>query len=355
MNKRWTILIGGVLIVLVAVLVFTGQKGCIEKPLTPGPPAKELRLWDFPDVFREDTIIVLGDNASKIERDSAEGIAENLEQLTRNKPEIISSRSIKKFKRTYNLIVIGTPKTNSILLEEIYKMTDATKVTKEYPGEKRGILQILRNPWNSDKALLIVTGSDEWGVKAGGELLEYAQDLDETNITIEWKDSKPIFPRIISKDKYVFIEIEKRIKIEPTPPHLMSIDRYPLTYYFDEISGNLKIWAMGGLSVKDKLAINDDLLALIGNTIVIEKLAGSGRGIMPPVYTVPFSFQREDLGFLKIVYLKSDGTVYLRYEDKKIVIGSEEEYETSFRKNDAIYTVTIKNHGLLDKSKIIVE
>ena len=56
-------------------------------------------------------------------------------------------------------------------------MTDTIRVTDEYPGENKGILEILRNPWNEDKAMLLVEGSDEWGVKAGALKLEQIYDI----------------------------------------------------------------------------------------------------------------------------------------------------------------------------------
>ena len=57
-------------------------------------------------------------------------------------------------------------------------MTDAIRVTDEYPGEYiKGFLEILRNPWNEDKAMLLVEGSDEWGVKAGALKLEQIYDI----------------------------------------------------------------------------------------------------------------------------------------------------------------------------------
>jgi len=46
-------------------------------------------------------------------------------------------------------------------------MTNATRVTEEYPGEGKGVLEILPNPWNKERAMLFVEGWDEWGVKAG--------------------------------------------------------------------------------------------------------------------------------------------------------------------------------------------
>ena len=53
---------------------------------------------------------MIGENASQMEIESAEAIAANLENLTGNKPEIISSKKIESFKYTYNLIIIGTLK-----------------------------------------------------------------------------------------------------------------------------------------------------------------------------------------------------------------------------------------------------
>ena len=50
-------------------------------------------------------------------------------------------------------------------------MTNATRVTEEFPGEGKGVLEILPNPWDESKAMLLVEGSDEWGVKAGSGCL----------------------------------------------------------------------------------------------------------------------------------------------------------------------------------------
>ena len=44
-------------------------------------------------------------------------------------------------------------------------MTNATRVTEEFPGEGKGVLEILPNPWDKNKAMLLVEGWDECGVK----------------------------------------------------------------------------------------------------------------------------------------------------------------------------------------------
>jgi len=151
-------------------------------------PSQDLALNDCPELFAKEVVIVIGENASRVEKESAEVIAANFEILTGNKPKIYISEKIESLKYAYNLIIVGTPKSNKVL-EEVYKMTNATRVTDEYPGENRGILEILRNPWNEEKAMLLVEGSDEWGVKAGSEVLEQAKE-NESSVIVKWEDSE---------------------------------------------------------------------------------------------------------------------------------------------------------------------
>jgi hypothetical protein len=140
--------------------------------------SEELKLSDYLEHFKENTVIMVGDNASQIEKESAKAIASKLEELTGNEPKIKEGEVTEIFKYSYNLIVLGAPDTKG-LLQEVYGMTNVTKVTEEYHGSGKGVVEILRNPWNSDKALLIVVGSDEWGVKAGSEMLMDSEKVGE--------------------------------------------------------------------------------------------------------------------------------------------------------------------------------
>ena len=47
------------------------------------------------------------------------------------------------------------------MLKEVYAVTDATMVTEEFPGEGKGVLEILPNPWDEIKAMLLVEGWNE--------------------------------------------------------------------------------------------------------------------------------------------------------------------------------------------------
>jgi len=141
---------------------------CVQKPEgiepTPLQPAEELKLSDFPEAFKDSTLIIVGDNTSDIEMQAVNEIAEYLENETGNKPLIKKHSEItEEDKRNYNLIVVGTPKTNPFL-EEVYAMTNVTRVTEEFPGEGKGVLEILPNPWDESKAMLLVEGWDERGL-----------------------------------------------------------------------------------------------------------------------------------------------------------------------------------------------
>ena len=150
--------------VVIAIFLAVGAIFLLLKQMPaqlPTKPTKELKLSDFPEAFRESTLIAVGDNASDIEMQAVNEIAEYLENETGNKALIKKYSEItEEDKRSYNLIVVGTPKTN-LFLEEVYAMTNATRVTEEFPGEGKGVLEILPNPWDESKAMLLVEGWDE--------------------------------------------------------------------------------------------------------------------------------------------------------------------------------------------------
>ena len=139
----------------------------------------EFVLSNYPKLFAKDVLIIVGENASQIDQENAQAISAKLKELTGNEPMIESDAALgENDKSNHNLIVVGTPYSNS-LLDEIYQITDATRVTTQYPGENKGTLEILTNPWNRDKPLLIVAGSDEWGVIAGGKMLTNDEKIEE--------------------------------------------------------------------------------------------------------------------------------------------------------------------------------
>jgi len=136
---------------------------------TPLQPAEELKLSDFPEAFKDSTLIIVGDNASVVEMQAANEIADYLENETGNKPLIKKYSEISyEDKRNYNLIVVGTPSSNP-MLKEVYEVADVSEVNETFPGEGKGILEILANPWDKSKAILLVESMHERGLR--GDIL----------------------------------------------------------------------------------------------------------------------------------------------------------------------------------------
>ena len=165
------------LIAVAAVMV----GGCIEK----SQPKEDITLDNFPKLFEKDVIIVVGENASSIELDAAKAVSYYLGDisLTRTDAKITGEE-----KTGYNLILVGRPDTNK-MLREVYERTNATEVTSESPGVSKGVLEILKNPWNESKVMLLVEGSDEWGVRAGSVVLEEKQKIkDKAKVVVDWEE-----------------------------------------------------------------------------------------------------------------------------------------------------------------------
>ena len=77
---------------------------CVQKPEgiepTPLQPAEELKLSDFPEAFK--STLIVGDNASDIEIQAVNEIADYLENETGNKPLIKKHSLAMKIKENPN-------------------------------------------------------------------------------------------------------------------------------------------------------------------------------------------------------------------------------------------------------------
>jgi hypothetical protein len=174
------------LICLVVVVLLVA--GCVQKEK--GVKPKELKLSDFPDVFKENTLIVIGDNASEIEIQAANEIAGYLENKTGNKALVKRCSEVTEEDKKSNLIIVGTPNSNP-MLKEVYAMADVLQINETFPGEYTGVLEIARNPWNKSKAMLLVEGWDEDVVIVGNRMISSIIDLQINKlcfISPNWKN-----------------------------------------------------------------------------------------------------------------------------------------------------------------------
>lgn len=241
MNSRTTILI------LSAVVIAAVLSGCVEELLdhrietvdptpqpnaipsatpiskvTPSPlqipalgstpPRSDMALSNYPKLFGKDVIIVIGENANKTLEywgrtspryphltwmiGGSETIAKNLYNITGNTPVIKTDAELTERDRTEcNLILLGNPLQVSVegrppdantVITEIYESNPSMKrVTRNYPGRWKGVLELFKNPWNPEKHILIVSGSEDRGIKAALAKLEGIHEINETCIIVE--------------------------------------------------------------------------------------------------------------------------------------------------------------------------
>ena len=245
---RKSLLIGGGAIAAIAIVITAMVlSGFFEQE-------EDLVLSNYPKLFEKDVVIVIGENATQMEYESAEAIAANLENLTGNKPKIYISEKTESLKYTYNLIILGTPNSNEVL-KEACKMANATMVTDEYPGENKGILEILRNPWDTGKAMLLVEGSDEWGVKAGASKLEQICDTNETSVIVELEGVEDDYRIFLSSRQFV-----------PSPGISPNAEANITTSSLERVHVILQLYRIQNATEKEALEDADvELLAYIPN------------------------------------------------------------------------------------------
>ncbi len=180
--KRYFLLVSVAIGMLAAAVVLTGS----EKESFP-----DLRLSDFPWTFKESTMIVIGSNAFEIEIQAANEITEYLENETGNKPLIKKySEVTEEDRKNYNLIVIGSLKSNP-MLREIVNEAKGRKIFKlefeglntYWQGNNKGYLVILKNLWSKNRYIMLVGGNifDNTGVFIASKTLLNSTLLKEIN------------------------------------------------------------------------------------------------------------------------------------------------------------------------------
>ena len=156
--KATGIYISSFLIILLGALLAAGfacKGGAGEPALTPTPTPTPV-LSDYPYLFLGKALIVVSADASQMEQEAAMMIANQIKKRTGYKqPSIKSDIEVsQEDKAGSNLILIAITGSNP-LLNEVYEITGIDEVTQEYPGVNKSRLEILANPWNTKKSLLV--------------------------------------------------------------------------------------------------------------------------------------------------------------------------------------------------------
>jgi hypothetical protein len=112
--------------------------------------------------------------------------------------EIDNNLSAKQLKNTTELIkqpleikedtiLIGGPVANP--LTKKYAWTFKVKITNDYPGENRGVIQ---KQLINGHTVILLAGSDRYGTKATVEYFKTLDDIPNEPIFVQWKDGKAV-------------------------------------------------------------------------------------------------------------------------------------------------------------------
>ena len=80
-------------------------------------------------------------------------------------------------------ILIGGPVANPIVKK--YLEIFPVKVTNEYPGKHRGVIEVTKI---NGHTVVLLAGSDRWGTKAAVEYFKTLEDIPDKPIFVEWRD-----------------------------------------------------------------------------------------------------------------------------------------------------------------------
>lgn len=111
------------------------------------------------------------------------------------------------------MILIGIKDSNQVL-SKVWAKSKAEAVTESNPGAGKGVIEIIPNPWNQEKDILIIAGSDERGMRAGEEVLKYVKKLDRKSVAVvnseHLEESRRAFALGLTLDEFCIFDQEVR-------------------------------------------------------------------------------------------------------------------------------------------------
>ena len=107
----------------------------------------------------------------------------NLSKGLKNTTELIKQ----SLKINEDCILVGGPVANP--LTKKYAWAFEVKITNDYPGENKGVIQ---KQIINGHTVILLAGSDRWGTKAAVEYFKTLDDIPDEPIFVEWRDGKPV-------------------------------------------------------------------------------------------------------------------------------------------------------------------
>lgn len=88
---------------------------------------------------------------------------------------------------TEDCILVGGPVANPLVKK--YAWTFKVKVTNDYPGAHKGVIQ---KQLINGHTVILLAGSDRWGTKAAVEYFKTLDDIPDEPVFVEWQDDKVV-------------------------------------------------------------------------------------------------------------------------------------------------------------------
>ncbi|MBA2850818.1 hypothetical protein HNP86_000949 [Methanococcus maripaludis] len=99
------------------------------------------------------------------------------------------------YKISGNAVIVGGPNANGFAKE--YNNQFEMPISNDYPGENKGIIQVLKVQDNTGKivqsyTIVYIAGSDRYGTEAALEYFKTLDELPEGPIMVEWTENGPV-------------------------------------------------------------------------------------------------------------------------------------------------------------------
>lgn len=127
------------------------------------PDGETIREFAYTDAGESRALLVIGSEAQRAMADEIN--AQVAAQTGTTLPVKLAAEVTDDDKTAYNLILVGTPASNSLLEAAFEELPEELQVTDAYPGQARGVLGVATDLFAPGKDVLVVTGSDAAGTR----------------------------------------------------------------------------------------------------------------------------------------------------------------------------------------------
>ena len=162
----------------------TQYKGTKELKLIKGSDVKVYGFIPYPDVAPDIKSIKIKEIVHKAKLIVGSKIDANLSAKDLKTTFVLTNKPLDIEE---DCILIGGPVANPIVKKYLWAFS--VKVTNEYPGKHKGVIQ---KQIINGHTVILLAGSDRWGTKAAVEYFKTLEDIPEEPIFVEWKDGEAI-------------------------------------------------------------------------------------------------------------------------------------------------------------------